>query len=349
MFVFGLLCLVIGGPLAWLGWRRLQLWNRIDGTVIGVHEGVQQGEDGSRKVFHAVIRYVDAAGVTKKMLSDAGENSLDKIKIGATVLLAINPKDDSMTATVAVLNTLAIIGSVALAVGAALISYGIYDWSLGSVIPLLVGIVFVAAIGWSSLAPLISLGKDPALLAAAKAEKQKRLAAAIAESDDLTESEMSKLVANEAHGLADMKAKAGFIVYPLRIVFGIALLVVAGPWSVDRLLELYGAEQTVGTAVGYGTTVGLFQDGRFRMPGLHVVVEFQSASDGKRTVVDWLGTKSPTFSQGENVPVRYVAGKPSRATIDRGAWNWAPAVVVLVFGIFLIAHSLWQLLAARKR
>jgi hypothetical protein len=348
MFVFGLLCLVIGGALAWLGWRRLQLWNRIDGTVIGVHEGVREDDGGSRKVFHAVIRYVDSTGVTKKILSDSGESSLEKIKIGTSVLLAINPKDDSMTATVAVLKTLATIGSVLLALGVALTGYGICDWGPGSVIPLLVGLVFVAAIGWSALAPLIIIGKDPALQAAAKAEKQKMLAAEIAESDEVTESEMSELVANEAQALAGTKAKAGLIIYPLRVLIGIALLWVAGQWSVDRLLELYGAEQTVGIAVGYGSA-GLFQDGRLSIPGFHVVVEFQSASDGKRTVVDWLGTRSPTFSQGEKIPVRYVAGNVSRATIDHGVWNWAPAVVVLVLGMFLIAHSLWQLLAAIKR
>lgn len=345
MFFLGLLSLSVGGPLAWFAWRRLRLWDRASGTVIGIHE--ESGESG--KVFYPIIRYVDATRNARMMRSDSGARSLAKIKLGVEVLIAINPQDDSMTATVATLKTFVTIGLVALCFGVASTIYSVYESNPLVVLSLPVAVVLVAAIGWRMFLSIGRYARDPGLRAAARAERQRRLKEAIEESDILSDAELAERVAAEATEHAKVMDKAGLFAYPVRVVLGIALLAVAGQWSVDRLLEVWRSTPNVGVVVGYGSSQGFMLDGRLTIPGYHAVVEFETTREGKRTLVDWLGTRSPSIPVGQSVPVRFASETPSRATIDRGPWNWAPALAILFLGLLLVTHSSWKLFAILRR
>jgi hypothetical protein len=210
-------------------------------------------------------------------------------------------------------------------------------------------IAFIAA-GLMPLWRIIRLGVNPEINAAMRVERRVRLAETLEESEELDANDLVARIQDEKRELVRLKDRAALVAYPIRIVMGVAILVVGGSWSYGQIKFLSRATATEGVVMRneYSNRP---RNLKLPISGYVAIIEFRTTSGAKQTLRDWFALERPQFENGENVPVLYDEANPSHAVPNRGMWNWLPPIALLMFGIFLTLQPLLKLVGgfARRR
>jgi hypothetical protein len=317
LLVAGLLCMGLGGLLVGYEIHRRLRGVRVTGTVIGVRES-------KPGMYQNVYRYMLPTGEMHEGTSDVGSNSTSGRHTGRTVeLLVLADRPERVSEA----------GSyIAGAFGALLLTGGLWplyiamtQWRVTPFVWLVLAgcIAYLAVRIRKHLIPESQRKSLPQWQAELRA---KRLAELQAMPVRRIEEILSK---PEGHERAILEAKTGRIGRPALILAGIA---------------------AVGLAVYVGRDTAQLSTTGERAPGRVVEVRAESDSDGTtyRAVVrfdaggktvqfrDKVGSYPPSHRVGETVAVLYLKRSPAAsAIIDRGAWNWLPAIGLGVFGVLL--------------
>jgi hypothetical protein len=124
-------------------------------------------------------------------------------------------------------------------------------------------------------------------------------------------------------------------VLPITAAVGIALLVLAvHEFGATSELQSDGQRSP-------GTIVGLEVSSGSHSSSYYPVVEFRTVEDALVRFRDSVGSNPPSHQIGDAVTVLYLKDAPQpSAIIDRGYWNWLPAMALGLFGPLLSAVSL---------
>jgi hypothetical protein len=317
LLLAALFCLGLGGLL--IGqeahWRLYAL--RVEGTIIGVREK-------EPTMFRSVYRYSLPSGETFEATSGAGSNSVKGRDTGRRVELLVfaDHPEQVREASTAIAG---IFGAMLLIIGfwplhAALTAWPVtpFTW-----IMLAAGIAYIAhrfrghiipkaqrktPIEWqkerrernrAELATLPMRRIEDILSSPQAIERRRR--------DQKTFRVMSPIL---------LLAGAGTIIFGVHLGRDVAQRQATGHRAEGSVVAL--DEQSGSDSSTYYPVVRFVADG--------ATVEFK----------DRVGANPPSYRVGEAVPVLYRGdASANNAIIDRGAWNWLPAVLLCLFGSFL--------------
>jgi hypothetical protein len=317
MLVAGLLCVGLGGLLVGYEVHRRVRGIRVTGTVIGVRE---EKPDMYRNVY----RYMLPSGEWHEGTCDVGSNSTSGRNTGRSVellVLADSPERVSEARNV-----------IAGAFGALLL--------LGGLWPL-----YAALTAWP-VTPLVWL-----ILAGCVAYMVMRFRKHL-----IPASERKSLPEWQAERRARRVAELQAI--PVRRIEEILstpsdterAMLEGKTRRIGRPVLLLAGIAAMGLAVYLGNETAQLSSTGERAAGRVTAMRAESDSDGTtyRAIVrfeaggrnfefrDKVGSNPPSHSVGDTVAVLYLKSSPEdSAIIDRGVWNWIPAVGVGLFGVLL--------------
>jgi hypothetical protein len=317
LLVAGLLCMGLGGLLVGYEVHRRLRGVRVTGTVIGVRESKPH-------MYQNVYRYMLPTGEMHEGTSDVGSNSTSGRHTGRTVELLVFPERPERVSEA---------GSyIAGAFGALLL--------LGGLWPL-----YIAMAQWR-VTPFVWL-----VLAGCVAYLAMRVRKHL-----IPESQRKSLPQWQAELRARRLAELQAIpVRPIEEILSTAevterVVREGRARRVARPLLLLGGIAAVGLAIYVGRETAQLSTTGARAAGHVVEVRAESDSDGTtyRAIVrfeaggetvqfrDKVGSYPPSHRVGDAVTVLYLKRSPEdSAIIDRGVWNWAPAIGLGVFGVLM--------------
>ncbi len=79
----------------------------------------------------------------------------------------------------------------------------------------------------------------------------------------------------------------------------------------------------------------------------HPLVAYTDGAGRAVEFTDSVGSNPPLYRRGDAVTVLYLAERGGSAIIDRGLWNWLPALLLYLFGAGLAAVAVSVLRAPR--
>jgi len=323
VFAGGLFCWGLGGLLVGnaIYWRLHAV--RVEGEVVGVRR--------NGNCLNSVYRYISAAGATIEATSLEGSSSVRGRETGRQVPLWVIPeKPHEVQETGNHVFTVA--GFVLLGAGVVLFWIGARAWHTGPMTWIVAGIFglhllmrlrriitprdkTLPASPWRTLS---ALGKTAASAVAAPAQPIEELNA------------LPEFRDRELRQRVQLRRLAPFL-----LLAGTALLAF-GVYTSRTLLSLEASGlRTAGSVTSLSPSRS--SDGGTTY---HPLVSYRDSAG--RTVVfrDSTGTNPPLYRVGEVVTVLYLPGEPDRAIIDRGLWNWLPAVILYVLGAAACAGGL---------
>jgi hypothetical protein len=317
LLVAGLLCMGLGGLLLGYEIHRRLRGVRVTGTVIGVREFKPD-------MYRNVYRYMLPTGEMHEGTSDVGSNSTSGRHTGRTVellVLADQPERVSETGNY-----------IAAAFGALLVLGGLWplhvaltQWPVTPFVWLVLAgcVAYLVVRIRKHLIPESQRKSLPEWRAELGAKRLAELQAIPVRpiEEILTRPEGAERAALEGKKRRIGKPVlllAGIAVVGLAVYVGreTAQLSTTGERAAGRVMEVRTESDSDGTTY-------------------RAIVRFQA---GRETVRfrDRVGTNPPSHRVGDAVTVLYLKGSPAdSAIIDRGAWNWLPAIGLSVFGVLL--------------
>lgn len=314
-FAGGLVCWGLGGLLVGnaIYWRLHAV--RVEGEVVGVRR--------NGNCLSSVYRYTSAAGATIEATSLEGSSSVRGRETGRRVSLWVIPeKPDQVQETGNHVFTL--IGLVLLGVGGVLFWVAARAWRTGPMTWIMAGILGLHLLvrlrgiiiprektlppsGWRALSALRQTAGPAATAPAQPIEEL----AALPEFRDRQIKQRAQLTRLAPFLLLAGLALLAFGVYASRMLLS---LETSGIRTVGSVTALSSSTSSNG-GISYYPLV-CYRDGTGRS------VVFRDST----------GTNPPLYHLGEVVTVLYLPGEPGRAIIDRGPWNWLPAVILYLLG-----------------
>jgi hypothetical protein len=332
MLILGaLLCIGLGGLL--LGheiyWRLRAL--RVEGTIVGVREK-------SKNMFNSVYRYSLPSGQSFEATSNEGSSSAHGRETGRRVELLVfadKPEDVCEAGS----SIWEIVGSVLFLVGFWPLRTALTAWPVTPLTWLMLSGACVYGAHRLGV-PLIpgAQRKSPTEWQRARRDTGR------AELAGIPVRPIEEILSSpEAVELRSSQQKANRIATPLALLAGLGALALGLHLGrgIARLQAL-GARTE-------GTVVGLQRDAGSNNASYYPSVRFVADGGARVEFKDSLGSNPPSHRAGERVTVLYRTDAPQRdAIIDRGIWNWLPAVLLALFGAFLSGVSIRAFLNYRK-
>ena len=323
LFCLGFGALLLGHEIHW----RLHAL-RIDGVLIGVREK-------KPGMFNSVYLFMLPSGQSVEATSNVGSNSTKGRDTGHKVKLLVFPDrpEDVSDAGSAIAG---IIGVVLLLVGLWPLHAALTRWPINllTLVMLAAGIGYIAYRMRAKLIP----PEQRATPADWKLQRRERYRAELAA---LPVQRIEDLLATPeavARRLRDRKTMR--VVGPLLIVIGLALIALAIHLGREVTQRQASGQRTTGSVIALHEQSG--SDGSLYYP----VVRFVAADGATIDFRDRTGANPPSQHVGNQVRVLYGSESPvDSAIIDRGVWNWLPAVAVALFGCFLLFASARMLAA----
>ncbi len=322
--VGGLGALLLGNQAHW----RLRAL-RVSGTIIGVRET-------RPRIYAPVYRFLLPDGVAREGTSDTGSSSVAKLRTGATVrLMVFAQHPDTVEEADSCLSE--IVGAVFMAVAAVLIYIAVTAWPLTPITWLVLALIAIYTLTrWRKAMP--GNGERPSPNPLRGSTRLSAGGATALATKPLLQIE--QLAADPA-ALTQQRGQQRLlrIIRPLTLVAGIALLVLAVQ-ELEATAQLQsGGRRAPGEIVSQEISSGSHS------PSYYPVVEFSPGANARIRFRDSVGSNPPSHRVGEIVTVIYLQDSPQpTARIDRGYWNWLPAIALSLFGTLLFAASLRALL-----
>ena len=327
-FMAALFCLGIGGLMLSnaLYWRIKA--RRVTAEIIGIRK--------KKNVYYTVYSYMHPdTGETIEAMSDGGSSILKGRETGRRVELMMFP-DNPGNVRNARGYVLLILGLILIAIGLGLGSAG---WRVSDITPMtfIMAFVFMLFIGVKIKSGLLPREKWKTVTEwreQRRAEKQKEWKdIPMQQYEDIYESSQNKKMSVEQKKTARWMA-------PILLLVSFGLFY--GSYYLGDQLAQLEAEglRTSGVVVSFEESYDS-ESGTTYYP----VVEYQTRQNRKIKFKDNVGSSHPSLSRGDDVEVLYLADDPKgSAIIDRGAWNWLPALLVGGFGciLFLVSLSLFK-------
>ena len=326
VFAGALFCWAVGGFLVGnaIYWRLHAV--RVQGQVIGVRR--------NGNCLNAVYRYDSAAGETFEATSLEGSSTVSGKETGRLVPLWVIPAKPHEVQE-AGNHLFTVVGVVFLAIGVALFWHGATAWHTGPMTWVIGGLLgahllwklrsiflprdaTLSRAGWRGLPELLRTVRPADAAPVEQTAPVQRL------------EELSALPQSRERQIR-VRAQLARLT-PLLLLAGVGLLAL-GAYQTRWLLKLEASglrssgrvtSLSASTTSNGGTTY-------------HPVVSYRDSTG--RTIVfrDSAGSNPPLYHAGDAVIVLYQPGDPPRAIIDRGVWNWLPAVVLYLLGGVLAA------------
>ena len=314
-FLAALACAGLGAVLlgSALYWRLHAV--PVQGVVVGVRR--------SGNCFNAVYRYTSPSGESVEATSLEGSSSTRGKETGTQVPLRVIPGRPQEVQE-AGQHLFTLIGAVLLAIGIAIFCYAVKTFRTGPM-TWVVAFFFVAHLLNGLRRILVPQDKSlrtfrlrPWLSGSAAAAPP---AAPVVKVEDL-----AAAAGNGAPQGARLRRLA-----PLLLLAGLGVLLL-GVHESRTLVRLTASGTRVpGVVSGFGTSRS--SSGVSYYP----LVTYTDAAGHPQVFRDRTGSSPPAYRIGEAVTVLYAAKDRGSAIIDRGAWNWLPALLLYLFGAALTA------------
>jgi hypothetical protein len=324
----GLGVLLLGSQVHW----RLRAV-RVSGALIGVRET-------RAHIYAPVYRYVLPNGVAQEGTSEVGSSSVSRLRTGATARLMVFAQHPDTVAE-ADRYVSEILGAAFIAVAAVLIYIAVTAWPLTPITWLvLAAIVIYTATRWRKAMP--GKGERPLANPLGTAARLSADGGAAPGAKRLLQIEQ---IATDPATIVQQRKQQRLLQYvlPMAAAVGIALLVLGvHEFGATSKLQSDGQRSP-------GTIVSLEVSSGSHSTSYYPVVEFRTVEDVPVRFRDRVGSNPPSHHIGDAVTVLYLKGAPQpTAIIDRGYWNWLPALALSLFGPLLSAASLRAWLKSRK-
>lgn len=305
----GLFLVLIGAAIFYTlaSWRVRAM--QVDGEIVGVRRRGSQ--------FHGVYSYLLPSGESRRATSVQGANSPQSLQSGRHVTIQVMPDnpDEAREQHAPMLWTVAfgllLSGAWLIYVGATVSKRSPIAW-----IMIVLAVAYTGHWLWSRVQVLLAKMQPVAMpdpWSALPIEPAESLGVA----PTLT-------LARRSTG--SKLRRTGMIF----VVLGLGVFVL-DYWQARELLELRHGVRTSGivTELSEGST------GRSSDTFLFPVVQYTGLDGNIVHFDDRTGARPSPYKVGDTVPVMYLPGKPSTATIDRGLRNWEPFGGLAVMGIML--------------
>jgi len=327
-FIAALACGGLGGLLVGsaIYWRLHAI--RVQGEVIGVRQ--------SGNCFDAVYRYTAPSGETLEGTSTEGSSSTRGKETGTQVPLLVIPGKPQEVQE-ARSHVFTIVGALLLAAAAGIFYIAVRSWRPGPMTWVVAALfVFHLLNGLRKIwAP-----QDKSLRAFSLRELVARRQGAASGASPVTRIE--DLVSDPAYQARQGAQRATLRrVAPFLLLAGLGLLA-AGVYQSRSLMRLESSGiRTAGLVTGFRTSHD--HDG----VTYHPVVAYTDGAGHAVEFTDSVGSNPPLYRRGDAVTVLYRPEKSGSAIVDRGPWNWLPALLLYLFGAGLAAVGVSVLRAPR--
>jgi len=328
VLIGALTCAGLGGLLVGnaIYWRMHAL--RVQGQLIGVRQNAN--------VFNAVYRYTLPSGETYEATSLEGSSDVSNKQSGARVpLLVIPNKPDQVQE--ARNHVFTIVGVVLLAVCVGLFYFAVTAWRVGPM-TWLVGSLVLAHFATRIMS--IVFPKDKSLRPSGLKEFLRSSTSMHLATAPVQRLEDSPLLADRAAQQTQQRARVRRLA-PLLLLAGIGLLAL-GVQQSRMLVRLEAA------GVRTRGVVSSLSSSRDNDGGVvyYPVVTYMDQMGHTTRFRDSSGSNPPGYHVNDAVTVLYSPIAAKSAIIDRGIWNWLPAIILYLFGILL---SLLSIALLRRR
>lgn len=306
VFIAALFCSALGAALLGDALYWLLRAVRVRGELIGVRQ--------SGQCFQSVYRYALPAGQRYEGTSNQGCSSLSDRRTGMETPLWVIPAHP-LRVEEARSHVWTLIGAALLIAGLWLLHYAATAWPLGPM-TWLVGALLLAQLGMRVVRTLRRRDKPAA-------------AEAVARTDGPILS-IEQLEASPQRQAALAQQQAQWQRWrPVLMLAGPALLA----------LSLYLVRDVARLqSLGYrasGVVQALALDQEHDGSTYHPLVQFTARNGRSVRFEDAVGSNPPSHHVGDRVPVLYLPDDVQRARIDRGVWDYLPALIALMFGAWL--------------
>jgi len=292
-------------------WRLRAI--RVSGTIIGVRTT-------DNDVHYPVYNYTWPTGETADATSDTGSNRTGGMQTGRIMPLMVFEDNPDKVAD-ADSHVAEILGIILLGVGVCLGYVALTSWPVTKATWLVLAVLILY--GTYRLRVRILSSKERPTLAAWRQKKREEMRALpVRPIEEILD---PGAMVNSSPGARQKVSPALPLMFASVAV--VALFIAA--YTSHKLLKL----QTTGQR-SPGVVLQLLAESDSDGDTVyHPLVSFEPREGASIEFRDSIGTSPPAYSPGEAVTVLYLPQSPrDSATIDRGAWNWAVPVGVLLFG-----------------
>jgi hypothetical protein len=303
VFIAALLCTAVGVTLLGDAVHWMLHAVRVQGKLIGVRQ--------SGHCFLSVYRYSLPSGQSYEGTSNQGSSSVRQRNTGTATALWVIPTHP-LEVEEARSHVWTLIGAVFLLLGLWLLHLGATAWPVGPM-TWVVGALLLAHLAVRAVRTLRP--RDPQLARRAVASGDTPV-----QSIEQIEASPERRAAVAQQQLSLRRWRPAFI------VLGPALLALAVYLGHDVArvhalgLRASGVVQTLAVSHGHNGSI------------YHPVVQFTARNGQSVRFQDAVGTNPPGYRVGDRVVVLYLPGELQAARIDRGLWNWLPALITLIAG-----------------
>jgi hypothetical protein len=300
--------ILLGNRIYW----RLRA-TRVSGTIIGVRTTANDSH-------YPVYTYTLPTGETAEATSNAGSNRTGGMQTGRVVQLLVFEEDPDKVAD-ADSPVTEILGIILLGVGVCLGYVAATSWPVTKTTWLVLAAMILYG-AYRLRARILSSSERPTLAAWRQKKREEMRALPVRPIEEILD---AGAIGNSGPGARQKVSPALPLMFAAVAV--VALFIAA--YTSHRLLKLQSTGQRAP-----GVVVQLLAESDSDGDTVyHPLVSFEPREGASIEFRDSIGTSPPAYSPGEAVTVLYLPQSPrDSATIDRGAWNWAVPVGVLLFG-----------------